>query len=251
MALRYRSSRDSCSSCSSLSCLRRRKISLRTFTSKPSPLASAKTSFLPSFNALISSSMRSTRSMKEQIRSPEFLPCLSCVLPLQQAHTYAAKVTDRLRHECESPTNAPGERPGSEDGDGRRLRLFFGSKSLHGGGLPRARAGFGDDVKRIRQKGHYAACRGVISARVARPVSVSEYGASNSWPTFATSRFRFRYCMRTFNDRCGLFSEIATSLIRNAPASEIAVVSVTHVSGAPQSASLSSFRFYSYRPSVR
>ena len=70
MALRYRSSRDSCSSRSSLSCLRRRKISLRTFTSKPSPLASAKTSFLPSFSALISSSMRSTRSIKEQMRSP-------------------------------------------------------------------------------------------------------------------------------------------------------------------------------------
>src|SRR5208283_47577 len=70
MALRYRSSRDSCSSRSSLSCLRRRKISRRTFTSKPSPLASAKTSFLPSFNALISSSMRSTRSTKEQMRSP-------------------------------------------------------------------------------------------------------------------------------------------------------------------------------------
>ena len=73
---------------------------------------------------------------------------------------------------------------------------------------------------RIRQKGHYAACRGVISARVARPVSVSEYGASNSWPTFATSRFRFRYCMRAFIDRRGRFNEIATSLIRNAPESE-------------------------------
>ena len=70
MALRYRSSRDSCSSRSSLSCLRRRRISLRTFTSKPSPLASAKTSFLPSFSALISSSMRSTRSINEQMRSP-------------------------------------------------------------------------------------------------------------------------------------------------------------------------------------
>jgi exodeoxyribonuclease V alpha subunit len=52
MALRYRSSRESCSSRSSLSCLRRRRISLRTFTSKPSPLTSAKTSFLSSFSAL-------------------------------------------------------------------------------------------------------------------------------------------------------------------------------------------------------
>ena len=52
IALRYRSSRESCSSRSSLSCLRRRKTSLRTLTSKPSPLASANTSFLPSFNAV-------------------------------------------------------------------------------------------------------------------------------------------------------------------------------------------------------
>ena len=35
-------------------------------------------------------------------------------------------------------------------------------------------------LKRIRPEGDYAACRRVISARVARPVSVSEYGASNS-----------------------------------------------------------------------
>jgi hypothetical protein len=43
-----------------------------------------------------------------------------------------------------------------------------------------AEPGLRDRVKRIRPEGDYAACRRVISARVARPVSVSEYGASNS-----------------------------------------------------------------------
>src|SRR5260370_34735977 len=98
---------DSCSSRSSLSCWRRRKISLRIFTSKPSPLASAKTSFLPSFNALISSSMRSTRSTKEQIRSPGISAVLVMPAPsLQEAHTYAAKVTEGLTREIEMPTNS-------------------------------------------------------------------------------------------------------------------------------------------------
>ena len=101
MALRYRSSRDSCSSRSSLSCLRRRKISLRTLTSKPSPLASAKTSFLPSLNALISSSMRSTRSMKAQMRSPGIPAVLAMRAPsLQEGNGIATKVTETL---IESP----------------------------------------------------------------------------------------------------------------------------------------------------
>jgi hypothetical protein len=97
MALRYRSSRESCSSRSSLSCLHRRKISLRIFTSKLSPLASAKTSFLPSFSAAISSSMCSTRSMNERMRSPG-IPAAS-VMPVpyfKRSYGTATKVTEKL-----------------------------------------------------------------------------------------------------------------------------------------------------------
>src|SRR3954464_16088642 len=45
-------------------------ISFRIFTSKPSPLASEKTSFLASFRSLSSFSICSIRSTNERIRSP-------------------------------------------------------------------------------------------------------------------------------------------------------------------------------------
>ena len=89
--------------------LARRKISLRTFTSKASPLASAKTSFLPSFNALISSSMRSTRSIIEQMRSPGIPAVFVMPAPsFKRACGIATKVTEKL---FEPTENSPDAKP--------------------------------------------------------------------------------------------------------------------------------------------
>src|SRR5712692_1973224 len=80
IALIYISSRVSRSSRSSLSCFLSLMISLRIFTSKPSALASEKTSFFDSFNSCNSVSKCSTRSTKERIRPPGML--MSDMVPL-------------------------------------------------------------------------------------------------------------------------------------------------------------------------
>jgi hypothetical protein len=68
----------------------------------------------------------------------------------------------------------------------------------------------------------YAACRRVISAKVASPSAVNEYGACRSRPFFFTNRFRLRYCISPFIDCCGMFNLFVTSTIRNSPELQIA-----------------------------